>query len=73
MHRIVPILLGYGEEMGGITCALRNNHPTQPLRVAYFATYPWFLRIFVHTLRIQSNGRDIQPGNAKSHGRSDNE
>lgn len=53
---------GYGEEKGGITSLLHNHHPTDPLPVVYFATFPWFLRIFLHTLTIRSEGKDIKPG-----------
>ncbi|CAH3030337.1 unnamed protein product [Porites evermanni] len=52
---------GYGEEKGGITSLLHNHHPTDPLPVVYFATFPWFLRIFLHTLTIRSEGKDIKP------------
>lgn len=54
-------LTGYGEEKGGITSLLHNRHPTDPLSVVYFTTFPWFLRIFLHTLTIQSGGKDIKP------------
>jgi len=52
---------GYGEEKGGITSLLHNRHPTDSLPVVYFATFPWFLRIFLHTLTIRSAGKDIKP------------
>ncbi|KAJ7384981.1 hypothetical protein OS493_018670 [Desmophyllum pertusum] len=52
---------GYGEEKGGITSLIHNRHPTDPLPVVYFATFPWFLRIFLHTLTIKSAGKDIKP------------
>ncbi|XP_067054119.1 GPI transamidase component PIG-T-like [Acropora muricata] len=54
-------LTGYGEEKGGITSLLHNRHPTDPLSVVYFTTFPWFLRIFLHTLTIHSGGKDIKP------------
>jgi len=54
-------ITGYGEEKGGITSLIHNRHPTDPLPVVYFATFPWFLRIFLHTLTIRSGGRDITP------------
>ncbi|XP_048585595.1 GPI transamidase component PIG-T [Nematostella vectensis] len=56
-------LTGFGEEKGGITTLLYNNHASKPLSVVYFATYPWFLRMFLHTLRIESNGKAVKPGN----------
>lgn len=52
---------GYGEEKGGITSMLHNCHPTDPLPVVYFATFPWYLRIFLHTLTIKSAGKEIKP------------
>ena len=60
---VISNCLGYGEEKGGITSLLHNRHPTDPLPVVYFATFPWFLRIFLHTLTIRSAGKDIKPGN----------
>ena len=41
---------------------LHNHHPTDPLPVVYFAIFPWFLRIFLHTLTMRSAGKDIKPG-----------
>lgn len=46
---------------------LHNCHPTDPLPVVYFATFPWYLRIFLHTLTIKSAGKEIKPGKDASY------
>ncbi|KAK3742758.1 hypothetical protein QZH41_018969, partial [Actinostola sp. cb2023] len=57
-HRFIT---GYGEKKGGVNCLIHNNHPTEPLPIVYFATFPWFVRIFLHTLKIESSGKLIKP------------
>ncbi|XP_031563607.1 GPI transamidase component PIG-T-like [Actinia tenebrosa] len=54
-------ITGYGEERGGVKCLIHNSHPTKPLPIVYFATFHWFVRIFVHTLKIEAKGKIIKP------------
>ncbi|XP_033626120.1 GPI transamidase component PIG-T-like [Asterias rubens] len=58
VHRF---LSGYGQERGGIKCQLLNNHPTESLRVVYMEKVPWFIRLYLHTLKVENNVRFIRP------------
>ena len=61
--------LGYGQEKGGISCILYNRHPEKDLVVVVMETVPWFLRVYLHTLSIESflsddvaeNGTVVKP------------
>ncbi|XP_072169564.1 GPI transamidase component PIG-T-like [Diadema setosum] len=53
-------LSGYGQEKGGISCLLRNQLTT-PLKVIYTETIPWYMRLYLHTLKIRNAGVDIKP------------
>ena len=61
--------LGYGQEKGGISCILYNRHPEKDLIVVVMETVPWFLRVYLHTLSIESflsddvaeNGTTVKP------------
>ncbi|GAU91759.1 hypothetical protein RvY_03955 [Ramazzottius varieornatus] len=48
-HRFVA---GYGQHKGAIKCRLENHDPTSALRVQYLEVLPWFLRVYLHTLRL---------------------
>jgi phosphatidylinositol glycan class T len=45
------LLLGYGQESGGFRINFINNNPSEPLQVLYFDKLPWFLRVYLHTLK----------------------
>lgn len=63
---IAPVLyanryiVGYGQERGGIMTKIHNNH-WKHLDVIYLENIPWFLPIYLHTLKIVSQGKEIQP------------
>ena len=44
---------GTGQERGGITTELRNSG-TSPLTVVHLEVVPWYLRLFLHTLQVDS-------------------
>lgn len=48
-------LTGFSMQSGGIVTRIRNRLTT-PLNVTYLDVIPWYLRIYLHTLRIQSTG-----------------
>jgi GPI-anchor transamidase subunit T len=49
-------ITGYGAERGGMHALLRNPHPyTQ--RIVYLESLPWFLRPYVHTLKLSGEGK----------------
>ncbi|KAI9348276.1 Gpi16 subunit, GPI transamidase component-domain-containing protein [Zopfochytrium polystomum] len=51
--RVHRYLTGYGRERGGIAVNIYNYGP-DPVRVAYLESIPWFLRIYLHTLTVDS-------------------
>ena len=38
-----------------------HNHGGKPLRVLYLDMVPWFVRIYLHTLRIEAVGEEGNP------------
>ncbi|XP_063239916.1 GPI transamidase component PIG-T isoform X3 [Bacillus rossius redtenbacheri] len=53
-------IVGYGQERGGIVTKIHNNH-WSALNVVYLENIPWFMPIYLHTLKIYSNGVEIKP------------
>ncbi|KAB0797348.1 hypothetical protein PPYR_01934 [Photinus pyralis] len=53
-------LTGYGQELGGIVTKLYNNHWNN-LDVVVLQNIPWYVPIYLHTLKIQANGETIKP------------
>jgi phosphatidylinositol glycan class T len=51
---------GYGVSQGGIVSRLSNKLKTSVL-VIYLEVIPWYLRIYMHTLRVQSDGVRVEP------------
>ncbi|KAF9973673.1 hypothetical protein BGZ73_003040 [Actinomortierella ambigua] len=43
---------GYGQERGGLTIEL-HNHNSEPVEALYFDALPWFLKLYLHTMKIQ--------------------
>ncbi|XP_064467443.1 GPI transamidase component PIG-T-like [Ornithodoros turicata] len=60
---ITRYVQGYGLERGGITSHIHNEHPTQPLKIVYVDIVPWFLRVYIHTLKVVSRGKALKPEN----------
>ncbi|RKO93393.1 GPI transamidase component PIG-T [Blyttiomyces helicus] len=52
VHRF---LTGYGQERGGLAVDFRNFHPTSALPVTYFESVPWILKVYLHTLTIDTS------------------
>ena len=48
---------GAGHEWGGLEVQL-HNRGGKPLRVLYLDMVPWFVRIYLHTLRIEAVGEE---------------
>ncbi|TKA67062.1 hypothetical protein B0A55_10408 [Friedmanniomyces simplex] len=47
-------ITGFGQERGGMHAVIRNPHPDQQ-RIVYLESLPWFLRPYMHTLKVQSH------------------
>ncbi|XP_037500042.1 GPI transamidase component PIG-T [Rhipicephalus sanguineus] len=57
---ITRYIQGYGLERGGIVNRIKNNHPTKAVRVVLLDVIPWFLPIYLHTLKISSGSRQLK-------------
>ncbi|PIK54259.1 putative GPI transamidase component PIG-T-like [Apostichopus japonicus] len=58
-HRFIA---GYGQENGGITCMIYNNDISNAVDVVYMETLPWYVRLYLHTMKIKTeNGTDVKP------------
>lgn len=53
-------LTGYGQEKGGIVIKLYNNH-WNTLDAVVLHNIPWYVPIYLHTLKIISNGEELKP------------
>ena len=56
-------LVGHGHQKGGIVSKVYNTHPSAPLKIVYLDVIPWFLRVFLHSLKITDGvtGREVKP------------
>lgn len=57
---ITRYIQGYGLERGGIVNRIQNNNPTKAVRVVLLDIIPWFLRMYLHTLKISSGPRQLK-------------
>lgn len=53
-------LTGYGQERGGIVTKIYNNHWAS-LDVVLLQNVAWYVPVYLHTLKIVSNGQIIEP------------
>lgn len=53
-------ITGYGQERGGIVTKIYNKH-WGPLDVVLLQNIPWFVPVYMHKLRITTNGKDLDP------------
>lgn len=56
-------LVGQGHEQGGIVSKVYNTDPKNPLNIVYLDVIPWFLRVYLHTLKVVdgSTRKLVQP------------
>lgn len=50
--------IGYGQERGGVQAILTNPSPTQSVDFVYMESLPWFMKLYLHTLKAKINGFD---------------
>ncbi|KAF7722315.1 hypothetical protein EC973_003439 [Apophysomyces ossiformis] len=43
---------GYGQERGGLRITLHNRNLNASVPVVYFDSIPWFLKLYLHTLKV---------------------
>lgn len=53
-------LSSYGQEKGSLIHKIYNNYWNN-LDVVLFCNVPWYLPIYLHTLKVRANGKDLQP------------
>jgi phosphatidylinositol glycan class T len=50
--------IGYGQERGGVQAILTNPSPTEAVDFVYMESLPWFMKLYLHTLKAKINGLD---------------
>lgn len=50
--------IGYGQERGGVQAILTNPSPTEAVDFVYMESLPWFMKLYLHTLKAKTNGLD---------------
>lgn len=50
--------IGYGQEHGGVQAILTNPSTTEAVDFIYLETLPWFMKVFLHTLKVKVDGLD---------------
>ncbi|XP_051518843.1 GPI transamidase component PIG-T-like [Myxocyprinus asiaticus] len=52
---------GFGLQTGEIHTVIYNNHPYRSFPVLLLDSVPWYLRMYIHTLKVTSKFRDNKP------------
>lgn len=50
--------IGYGQERGGVQAILTNPSPTDAVDFVYMESLPWFMKVYLHTLKAKTNSAD---------------
>lgn len=53
-------ITGRGQERGGISSLLTNPSSKNSVEFVYFETLPWYMKPYLHTLKVQVNGEFVQ-------------
>jgi phosphatidylinositol glycan class T len=48
--------IGYGQERGGVQAILTNPSPSEAVDFVYMESLPWFMKLYLHTLKAKING-----------------
>jgi len=48
--------IGYGQERGGVQAILTNPSSTKAVDFVYMESLPWFMKLYLHTLKAKING-----------------
>ena len=51
---------GHGNEKGGIVTKIFNNGQ-KPLKVVFLDIIPWYLRVYLHTLKVTNGKAEVNP------------
>ncbi|KAI8336034.1 GPI transamidase component PIG-T [Blakeslea trispora] len=47
---------GYGQEHGGLKMTIHNRNQFSDIPVIYYDSIPWYLKFYLHTLKIEEGG-----------------
>jgi len=50
--------IGYGQERGGVQAILTNPSLTKSVEFVYMESLPWFMKLYLHTLKAKIDGKD---------------
>ncbi|CAG8608907.1 11257_t:CDS:2, partial [Scutellospora calospora] len=50
----------YGQERGGIKVNIFNKSPNSSIHIIYYDVIPWYLKLYLHTLKVQINGKNTK-------------
>jgi phosphatidylinositol glycan class T len=50
--------VGYGQERGGVHVILTNPSHSESVEFVYMESLPWFMKVYLHTLKVQIDGLD---------------
>lgn len=59
---------GYGLHTGEIHTLMYNYHPYRSFPVLVLESVPWYLRLYIHTLKVTSKGKDNKPSESRLKG-----
>ncbi|MCJ1380102.1 Subunit of the glycosylphosphatidylinositol transamidase complex-like protein [Xylographa soralifera] len=54
-------ITGHGQERGGVQTLLTNPSPDTPVEFVYLESLPWFMKPYLHTLKVLLPGEAKQP------------
>ena len=54
---------GHGQERGGVQALLTNPSPDSAVEFIYLESLPWFMRLYLHTLKVQISGKPAPSSN----------
>lgn len=57
--RISRSVTGFGQERGVLSIKLDNEDEEISASVTHFATFPWYFRLYLHTIRVTLNGEAL--------------
>lgn len=53
-------IIGSGQQKGSLVTKIYNNH-WQALNIVLLENIPWYLSVYLHTMKITCNGKDVVP------------
>ncbi|KAJ3219929.1 hypothetical protein HDU67_008458 [Dinochytrium kinnereticum] len=56
-------ITGFGQERGGFLTQFKNNDPAKSVDILFFESVPWFLKLYLHTLRFEQKSGGVIYGN----------